>query len=48
VDHAGGNLRVLTSLAAELLDRAAEKELVQLDEKLFLEVFSRPPLQRRA
>jgi general secretion pathway protein A len=48
VDHAGGNLRVLTSLAAELLDRAAEKELTQLDEKLFLEVFSRPPSQRRA
>ena len=48
VDHAGGNLRVLTSLASELLDRAADKELTQLDEKLFLEVFSRPPSQRRA
>jgi type II secretory pathway predicted ATPase ExeA len=47
VDHAGGNLRVLTSLAAEILDRAADKELVQLDEKLFLEVFSRPSSQRR-
>ncbi len=45
VDHAGGNLRVLTTLAAELLEKAAEKELTQMDEKLYLEVFSRPPSQ---
>ena len=48
VDHSGGNLRVLTTLAAELLERAAEKDLTQLDEKLYLEVFSRPSAQHRA
>jgi len=39
-EHASGNLRMLTTMAAELLDIAAQKELVQLDEKLFLETFS--------
>lgn len=48
VDHSVGNLRVLTSMAAELLERAAEKGVAQIDEKLFLEVFSRTPSQRRA
>jgi type II secretory pathway predicted ATPase ExeA len=48
VDHSGGNLRVLTTLATELLERAAEKDLTQMDEKLYLEVFSRPPTQHRA
>lgn len=48
VDHSGGNLRVLTTLATELLERAAEKNLTQIDEKLYLEVFSRPPTQHRA
>lgn len=48
VDHSGGNLRVLTTLATELLERAAEKDLTQMDEKLYLEVFSRPPAQHRA
>lgn len=47
VDHSAGNLRVLTSMAAELLERAAEKESAHIDEKLFLEVFSRTPLKRR-
>lgn len=47
VDHSGGNLRVLTTLAAELLERAAEKDLTQMDEKLYLEVFSRPSAQHR-
>jgi general secretion pathway protein A len=48
VDHSGGNLRVLTTIASELLEKAVEKELAQLDEKLYLEIFSRPPSQRRA
>jgi general secretion pathway protein A len=48
VDHSGGNLRVFTTLATELLERAAEKNLTQMDEKLYLEVFSRPPTQHRA
>ena len=39
-DHALGNYRVLTGMAAELLTMAAFKELTQLDEKLYLEVFA--------
>lgn len=39
-DHAAGNLRVLNTMAADLLAAAAEKQLRQLDEKLFFEVFS--------
>lgn len=38
-DHAVGNYRVLTNMAAELLATAAQRELVQLDEKLYLELF---------
>ena len=41
-DHAIGNYRVLTGMAAELLATAAQRELTQLDEKLFLEVFGAP------
>ncbi len=41
-DHALGNYRVLTSMAAELLASAAHQELTQLDEKLYLEVFGSP------
>ncbi len=41
-DHAAGNLRVLTTMAAELLAHAAQRELAQLDEKLYLEVFGEP------
>lgn len=48
-DHAAGNLRVLNTMAAELLSTAAEKQLSQLDEKLFFEVFSpnRSPGKRK-
>ena len=42
-EHVGGNLRVLCSLASELLDMAHEKRLSQLDEKLFLEGYSSRP-----
>jgi type II secretory pathway predicted ATPase ExeA len=42
-EHALGNYRVLTGLAADLLAAAAERELSRLDEKLYLEVFSPPP-----
>jgi type II secretory pathway predicted ATPase ExeA len=38
-DHAVGNYRVLTNMAAELLATAAQRELTQLDEKLYLELF---------
>ena len=41
-DHAAGNYRVLTTMAAELLAAAAQRELPQLDEKLYLEVFALP------
>ena len=40
-DHAAGNLRVLNIMAAEMLFEGARKEMVQLDEKLFLEMYSR-------
>lgn len=38
-DHAHGNFRVLTTMAGELLAAAAQRELTQIDEKLFFEVF---------
>lgn len=40
-EHAAGNLRVLNAMAAELLAVGAKKELKQLDEKLFIEQYSR-------
>ena len=48
-DHAAGNYRILTTLAAELLAAAAQRDLPQLDEKLYLDVFAQPdlPKQRR-
>jgi hypothetical protein len=49
-DHAAGNYRILTTMAAELLAVAAKRELPQLDEKLYLEVFAQPDtsIPRRA
>ena len=49
-DHAAGNLRILTTLAAELLAAATQRELAVLDEKLYLEIFAQPdvPSPRRA
>jgi len=49
-DHAAGNYRILTTMAAEPLAAAAQRELPQLDEKLYLEVFAQPevPAPRRA
>lgn len=41
VDHCAGNQRLLNNMAAELLTVALNKELNQLDEKLFIETFSR-------
>ena len=46
-DHALGNYRVLTSMAAELLAFAAFREQIQLDEKLYLEVFGTPTSKSR-
>ena len=36
------NYRILTTMAAELLAAAAQRDLAQLDEKLYLEVFAQP------
>lgn len=41
-DHAAGNYRVMTNMAAELLAAAVQKECTQLDERLYLEVFAAP------
>jgi type II secretory pathway predicted ATPase ExeA len=41
-EHALGNYRVLTTMAGDLLAVAAQRELPQLDEKLYLEVFAPP------
>jgi type II secretory pathway predicted ATPase ExeA len=46
-DHAAGNFRVLTTMAAELLAHAAQRECTTLDEKLYLEVFGEPAAQAR-
>lgn len=47
VDHAAGNLRLLNTMAAELLTTGAQRQLKQLDEKLFLQTFSRNPSTKR-
>ncbi|MEA3342231.1 MAG: AAA family ATPase [Chloroflexota bacterium] len=49
-EHALGNYRVLMTLSGELLAAAAEKELPQIDEKLYFELFSihRPAKPRSA
>ena len=39
-EHAAGNPRVLFTMAAELLSEAARRDVKQLDEKLYLEVFA--------
>jgi len=38
-EHAAGNFRVLANMAAELLTEGLQREVAQLDEKLYLEVF---------
>lgn len=47
-DHAAGNYRTLTTMAGELLVVAAQRELAQLDEKLYLDVFAPPQSPRAA
>jgi general secretion pathway protein A len=47
-EHALGNRRVLVNTAAELLAVAAERDLGQLDEKLYLDLAGEPrPAPRR-
>ncbi len=46
VEHAAGNYRVLLTLAGELLLAACERDLPQIDEKLYLELFQPRPSRR--
>jgi type II secretory pathway predicted ATPase ExeA len=39
VDHAAGNYRVLMTMGADLLAQGMAREVEQLDEKLYLEVY---------
>ena len=41
-EHAAGNYRVMMNIADELLVAAAERNLPQLDEKLYFDVFQVP------
>jgi len=45
--HAAGNLRVLMTMANELLDAGIQRDARELDEKLYLEVFQVPESLRR-
>lgn len=47
VEHAAGNLRLLNIMAAELLAVGAQQELSQLDENLFLQIYSRNPRKNK-
>lgn len=47
VDHCAGNPRVLHTMGAELLEMGARKNVNQLDEKLFLELYSRDTRKRQ-
>jgi hypothetical protein len=40
VEHAGGNIRVMTNMTTDLLEEAVDKNLSQLDEKLYMELFA--------
>jgi len=48
VEHSAGNLRMLNMMAAELLDLAAQAQINQMDEPLFLKAFSPAMTQRQA
>jgi general secretion pathway protein A len=39
-EHAQGNFRALMNIASELLEIAAQRQILQIDEKLFLEAFT--------
>ena len=41
-ERAGGNYRVMTNMAAQLLAVAAQRQIPTLDDKLYLEVFAPP------
>ncbi|MCA3071334.1 MAG: hypothetical protein ING77_17320 [Rhodocyclaceae bacterium] len=39
-DHAAGNYRVMTTMSAQLLTAAVQRQASVLDEKLYFEVFA--------
>ena len=47
-ERAGGNYRVMTNMAAQLLAVAAQRQLPILDDKLYLEVFAPPTSTTKA
>jgi len=47
-EHAAGNYRLLMNMANDLLTTALHKELDQLDEKLFFDVFALDPKPKRS
>jgi general secretion pathway protein A len=47
-DHASGNPRALMHMADELLSAAAQRELRQIDAKLFFEIFATPAAPKTA
>lgn len=48
VEHSAGNLRLLNIMAAELLTVGAQRELTQLNEQLFLELYSPTPQKKQS
>ncbi len=46
-EHAMGNHRALSTMAAELLDQAARKDKTQMDEQFYLECFAVPTPTRK-
>lgn len=46
VEHSTGNYRTLMTMAGELLAVGAQREVKQLDEKLYFEVFAVPPAEK--
>lgn len=46
VEHAAGNYRALMTMANDLLLAGVQREVKQLDEKLFFEVFAPPPADK--
>ncbi len=48
VEHAAGNYRVMMTAAGELLLAAAEREVAQIDEKLYFEIFDTRTTRRSA
>src|SRR5262249_35822060 len=47
-EHAAGNLRLLATMANDLLALAARRELSQIDQKLYFELFSAQQPRPRA